>query len=79
MAATIAAVLNFIMWVADLCGFGKPDRVAQGEALGKAETTSTDVLGELSDVQKANTARRSVDDTASAILHDPANTGPAKQ
>ena len=79
MASAIATFLDFVMWVAGLFGLGKPDPVAQGEVLGKAETTSTDVLQEMVNVKAASDARNSVSDGADAILHDSANTGPAKQ
>lgn len=79
MGAAIAAILNFAMWVAGLFGLGKADRVAQGEALGKAETTSKDALQELANVKAASDARNSVSNDADAILHDSANTGPVKQ
>lgn len=56
----IAAALNFIMWIAGFFGYGKPDPVAQGENLGKAETENTALKGELQDVQDAKDARETV-------------------
>lgn len=71
----LADALSFVL---GLFGFGKPDPVAQGEKLGKAEHGQADAQGELSDISKANAARNSVDDSAAAILRDSANSGPAK-
>ena len=79
MASAIATFLDFVRWAAGLFGLGKADRVAQGEALGKAETTSKDALQELANVKAASDARNSVSNDADAILHDSANTGPVKQ
>lgn len=61
-----------------LFGFGKPDPVAQGEKLGRAETTESDALGELHDIQAAKVARDGVSDDTSSIVSDPSNAGPAK-
>lgn len=69
---------SLLTWILGLLGFGKPDPVAQGEKLGKAEQGQADAQGELSDISKANAARNSVDDSAAAILSDPNDSGPVK-
>lgn len=73
-----SAAASLLMWVLGLFGFGKPDPMKQGEALGKAETTSADAIGELHDIQDASDARSAVSNDAAAVLHDPNNAGPAK-
>ena len=78
MSAAIAAILNFAMWVASLLGLGKPDPVAQGEKLGQAETTESDAMGELHDIQAAKVARDAVVSDPSGVMLDPNNAGPAK-
>jgi hypothetical protein len=78
MGSFVSAAVDLFIWIMGLFGFGKPDPVAQGEKLGKAETTESDALGELSDVQKASQARNDVGNTAADIMHDSANSGAAK-
>ena len=68
------AILNFVM---GLFGYSKSDPVAQGEKLGKAETTEADTLGELADVQKASDARNAVINDPISVSNDPYNRGAA--
>ena len=69
---------DILVWALGLFGIGKPDPIAQGEKLGKAEQGQADAQGELRDIQAANTARNSVDDSAGAIMCDGNNSGPVK-
>lgn len=73
---TIAA--DILSWVISLFGFGKPDPIKQGEALGKAETQASDYCGELDAIQKAQDARSRVFDDPASIVSDPENIGPGK-
>lgn len=73
-----ALFLKLLPVVLGWFGVGKPDPVAQGERLGKAETTAADAMGELHDIKAASDARAAVSDDPTSILRDPANSGPAK-
>ena len=73
---SIAASL--LSWILGLFGFGKPDPIKQGEALGRAETTESDAMGELHDIQAAKVARDAVVSDPSGVMLDPNNAGPAK-
>lgn len=60
----LSALVSLGLWILGIFGFGKPDPIKQGEALGKAEAGQSAARGELADVQAAKEAR----DAASAAL-----------
>lgn len=69
---------SLLTWVLGLFGFGKPDPFKQGQALGRAETTAADSMGELRDIKAASDARAAVSDDVDSLLNDHANRGPAR-
>jgi len=64
-AAISDLLLSLFKWY-----FGQRQQ-AQGEAQGQAEQKVADQGQELSNVQKADSARNAVTDDANSILHDP--------
>lgn len=73
MLSLAATVLG---WLLNLFGFGKPDPIKQGEALGVAETQAASYKGELDDIAKADAGRNSVDPSVDGLLRDRNNAGP---
>jgi len=65
--ALASFLLSIVKWA-----FGGRQQ-AEGEALGKAEQANASLSQELSDVQKANSAARSVDPSPDSVRLDPEN------
>lgn len=73
-------ILKVAAWALGIFSPAKDERDAEraaGEDLGAAKAGQTAAVGELHDIEKANSARNAVSDDAGSVMLDPANAGPA--